>query len=149
MKTNSFFRITATLTVVWLMRAAVSCGGGSGKTLSEVARMFMEATLSMDYETIEKCLTKEALESNACRELKTGMETAKNNFSKEEIAATQAILKLMKIEVVGEEIAADGKSATVTVKVSGYGETSENAVSLVKEDGRWKLLPESVSSAGR
>jgi hypothetical protein len=109
----------------------------------------MEATLSMDCETIEKCLTKESLESNAYRELKKGMETAKNNFSKEEIAATQAILKLMKVEVVSEEIAADGKSATVTVKVSGYGATSENPVSLVKEDGKWKLLPESVSSAGR
>jgi hypothetical protein len=129
------------------MMTAVSCGGGSGsgKTPSEVAKRFIEATLSMDYETAEKYITKEALESDEYRELRKEMETAKSNFSKEEIEATQAILKLIKVEVVGEEIAADGKSATVTVKVSGYGgEADENPVSLAKEDGKWKLPLESV-----
>jgi hypothetical protein len=147
MKTNSLFRITAMLTVVWLMMATVSCGGGGGKTPSEVAKIFVEATLSMDYEAAEKYVTKEVLESDEYKEFKKGIKTAKSNFSKEELKATQAILKLVKVEVVGEEIAADGKSATVTVKVSGYGEAEENPVSLVKENGRWKLPLESVMPA--
>ena len=47
---------------------------------------------------------------------------------------------ISKVEMLSEEIAEDGQTATVTMKITyGNGETEEPDVAMVLKDGAWKM----------
>lgn len=47
---------------------------------------------------------------------------------------------ISKVEMLSEEIAEDGQTATVTMKITyGNGETEESDVAMVLKDGAWKM----------
>ena len=47
---------------------------------------------------------------------------------------------ISKVEMLSEEMAEDGQTATVTMKITyGNGETEESDVAMVLKDGAWKM----------
>lgn len=47
---------------------------------------------------------------------------------------------ISKVEMLSEEVAEDGQTATVTMKITyGNGETEESDVAMVLKDGAWKM----------
>lgn len=47
---------------------------------------------------------------------------------------------ISKVEMLSEEMAEDGQTATVTMKIAyGNGETEESDVAMVLKDGAWKM----------
>lgn len=47
---------------------------------------------------------------------------------------------ISKVEMLSEEMAEDGQTATVTMKITyGNGETKESDVAMVLKDGAWKM----------
>ena len=47
---------------------------------------------------------------------------------------------ISKVEMLSEEMAVDGQTATVTMKITyGNGETEESDVAMVLKDGAWKM----------
>lgn len=47
---------------------------------------------------------------------------------------------ISKVEMLSEEVAEDGQTATVTMKITyGNGETEESDVAMVLKDGVWKM----------
>lgn len=111
-----------------------ACGGGS--TPSDIAKKAMEASLNFDFETLKKYVSKENV-----AEIDAQLAETQSDEAKAQLESMKAIVKDVKVEVLKEEIAEDGNSATVTVKTNSplSGGEKEQTVSLIKEDGDWKI----------
>lgn len=119
--------------LVATLGAVVGCGGSSGEpstSPSQVADKYLQATLNLDVNTAYELLSSED----------------KNTITKEqmeEIASTTPEDFDYTYELGEETI--DGDTATVTVKIfvddptSGQSEEFEDILTLVKEDGAWKI----------
>ena len=110
----------------------VSCGGASSP--SDVAKKFVEATKEFDFKEAKKYVAKEYADA---------MDQIIEQFSSPE---AQGYLKIFKetakgtkVEVLGEKISEDGNSAVVTVKFEMMGQSQEEELPLILEDGAWKI----------
>jgi ABC-type glycerol-3-phosphate transport system substrate-binding protein len=110
-----------------------ACGGG-GATPSEVAKKAMEATFNFDSNALKDLVAKDLIPA-----VEEAIAQQESEEGKAQIEMAKGFLKEAKFEVVGEEIAEDGNTATVTVKVSAMGQEDEQTLNLVKEEGKWKL----------
>ena len=118
--------------LVMTVGVSLGCGGGgsSGKTPTEVADAYMEATVSLNVDAAWELMSKADQES----------------ISKEEMAAsvTEEMQSLQLSYTLGEETI-EGDTATVEVtltvtdKTSGESEEVTDQLDLIKEDGEWKV----------
>lgn len=120
--------------LVMTLGAALGCGGGGGgstMTPKEVADAYMQATVDLDVDAAYELL------SSADRQ----------NLTKEQMAemAGESTMESYDVSyVIGEETI-DGDSATVemtinvTDKATGEGDEFADKLSLVKENGEWKI----------
>ncbi|MDR2125768.1 MAG: DUF4878 domain-containing protein [Prevotellaceae bacterium] len=110
-----------------------ACGGGAS-TPSDVVKKFNEATLKLDLKEAKKYVAKAHYED--IDKLIAKIETPEVQPMLEVFKAS---VKDAKFEIIGEEIAEDGNTATVKVKVSVMGQENEEDTPLIKEDGQWKI----------
>ncbi|MDR0420964.1 MAG: DUF4878 domain-containing protein [Prevotellaceae bacterium] len=119
-----------------------ACGGNASKP-SDVAKKVMEATLQFDFKEVKKYVVKDLIPT-----VEESIAQTETEEGKQMLAMYKSIMENVTFEVVGEEIAEDGNSAVVTVKVKGpAGEEDEQAINLVKEDGAWKI--DKLPNAGK
>jgi ABC-type glycerol-3-phosphate transport system substrate-binding protein len=111
-----------------------ACGGGSSASPSEVAKKFVEATVNLDFEEVKKYIAKEHFES-----IDKATKQLESPEAKAYLETYKALAKDVKVEVVSEEISEDGNSATVTLSYAIMGQTQEQKLPLIKEDGAWKI----------
>ncbi|MDR2653538.1 MAG: DUF4878 domain-containing protein [Prevotellaceae bacterium] len=110
-----------------------ACGGGA--TPSEVAKKVMDATLKFDFKEVKKYVAKDLVPL-----VEQSIVQTETEEGKQMLEAYKALVKDVKVEVVSEEIAEDGNTAKVTVKTTTpTGEVDEDTLSLVKEEGGWKV----------
>ncbi len=55
------------------------------------------------------------------------------------LAEMGPVFEMMEIEVTGSEIAEDGENAVVFFSIGFMGETTEDEIELILDDGNWKL----------
>ena len=110
-----------------------SCGGG-GSTPSSVAKKFAEATKNLDFKEAKKYVAKEYAE-----DVDEIIEQLNSPEAQAYMGMIKEMAKSAKIEVFGEKISDDGNSATVTIKTEVMGQTHEEDLPLIKEDGVWKV----------
>ncbi|MBO7439749.1 MAG: hypothetical protein J6T96_09900 [Bacteroidales bacterium] len=106
----------------------VSCGGGSGDTPSQVFEKSFNASMTGDINTL-KAITE-------------GITDEELQSIKEEASSPEAdkIRASMKLKVLSEQIAADGKTATVKYQLLMDGQViEEKEAPLVKTDSGWKV----------
>ena len=129
MKFSKLAALLATV-ILALALAVAGCGGGSEDSPEDVTESFYSALSDSDAGEVCDLLSNSAAESAAA-----GGDSCEDGFQKAlDSGAAQAALGVADDIEVGEaEI--DGDSATVTVS-SG---SQEDEVSLVKEDGKWKV----------
>ena len=128
---RKFMVLTCILSL--LVSAAVLAGCGSGSTGStsssgtheSVAKAFWTASLTGDAATSWGMLSKK-LQTNLKNEAAWASSGVTNTLGKGSIVAGKATIT--------------GDTATVTIKImSGGTEVTSSEVSLVKEDGAWKI----------
>ena len=129
-------RLLKSLTLVVAVALMVTaCGGGGGETPSTVAKKCIEATMEFDFVKAKQYVSKE---------YQAATDKLIDKFNKPElkewIEQTRSAMKDTPIEVINEKI--DGNNATVTVKFSIMGRENKKDISLIKEDGSWKINEE-------
>ena len=107
-----------------------ACGGGN--TPSDVAKKWAEACKNLDVATAKKYVSSQY--QAKYDEAIAAMETP---AAKEQVALAKSFLKEVKIEVSDEKI--DGDEAQVNVKFIMMGQEDSQVVTLIKEDGKWKV----------
>ncbi|MDR3286411.1 MAG: DUF4878 domain-containing protein [Prevotellaceae bacterium] len=105
----------------------IGCGGGGNLSPKEVAEKALSASKNFDYKTLKKYVEKSQIPKIE--------EAEKRNESPED----KELREKATFEVISETISDDGNSATVNVKITVDGDSFENDLNLVKEDGQWKV----------
>jgi predicted SnoaL-like aldol condensation-catalyzing enzyme len=125
----------------FLMAAAVtvlvaSCGGGN--TPSSIEKSIYSQMVSGNYEKAVEILA-DNLDSEKTPSAEERAEFI-TGFTEKAKESAEAKGGLKSFEIVSEEIAEDGLSATVTSKIV-YGDGSEDSPTskYIKKDGKWKL----------
>ena len=117
---------------IFAAAALSSCGGNSPEN---VIMKYRKAGLDLDFETMKKYVTKEMHKDL------DKMQTIVASFSKEEKEEIVGNAKKEVITIVSSKINDDGNTATVALQKKGNDAIVEElVVSLVKEDGEWKLI---------
>ncbi len=121
------------------MGVMASCGGGASSP-GAAAKMYFEAMAAGNY---DKFMDGLYIDPESTPEERTEIEQQKTMLvamikeKGEDQNAEKGGIK--KIDVVSEEVAEDGKSATVTMLVTyGNGETDENEVHMLHDGSSWK-----------
>jgi PBP1b-binding outer membrane lipoprotein LpoB len=112
----------------------ITACGGSGATPVEVVQKFAEATVNLDFAKAKQYVVKE--HQAAYDEVAARFESPE---AQAQLELFKAAAKLTTIDVVEKEISEDGNTAVVTLKISGAGQSNEEDVRLIKEDGEWKI----------
>ena len=128
---KKLFRSLALVVAAALMMTACG-GGGGGATPLDVVKKYTEATQDFDFAKAKQYVSKDYLE--AFNESIAMFESPEMQPYLE-IAKTAA--KEAKVEFGEAKI--DGDNATVSVKTSTMGQEIESVITLVKEDGQWKI----------
>jgi len=124
-------RVLQVLLASLVIFSLLSCaGGGDASAIKQVVKDFEKYFNAGNYDQVYDLLSKNVQKGLSKDELKQSMETLKS------VAPDQKIE--IKLEITGEP-KIDGNSATLKVKATFMGETSESDSKLVKEDGKWKL----------
>jgi hypothetical protein len=105
-----------------------------GEKPSDVAKKFTEATLKFDFNEAKKYVAKAYYE-----DIDKLIEQIEAPESQDVLEIIKANAKDAKIEIIEEQIAEDGNTATVKIKVSVMGEEDADNIPLIKEDGQWKV----------
>lgn len=111
--------------------ALVACGGNGGSTPSDVVKKAMDCAVNKDYKGMVQYIE--------------GVDATATEKDIEEAAAFIEFAYsfndgLASYEILGEEIAEDGQSATVKLNMTfGNGKTNETDGTVVKTDDGWKL----------
>jgi len=118
----------------------VSCGTKSASP-GAAAKAYMEALAAGDYEKVTDGMyfgpDMTAEETEEARAMWLSLIREKGAGDIEEKGGIQSV------ELVSEEIAEDGQSATVVLKTTdGNGETEEDSMKMVLVDGRWLMSVE-------
>lgn len=118
-------RILAVLSIAGL--AVMACGGGGGGASSP------EAAVNGMFNALKNG------DLDAMAQYMPADERAEfDNMSSEEKEMTEGMLVFFSdidVKVLGSEI--DGEEAVVTIEITFMGETEEDEVELMLEDGRW------------
>ena len=121
------------LLVIATLSMMVSCGGG-GKSPADVVKKMNNDMVKGDYDAVIDVLATEGeeIDEEGRTKLKSMLAMGKGELDKKE--------GIKEMEVVSEEVAEDGNTAKVTLKiVYGNGEEEEEDYTLLKEDGAWKV----------
>jgi len=103
----------------------MACGGGGGASTPEDAVTgFFDAMKSGDIDAMMQYAP----------EAERGEITEED---REMFAAVAGMMESMELNVVGSEI--DGDEAVVTVEITFMGETNEEEIDLMKENGSWVI----------
>ena len=102
---------------------------------SDVVKKFVEATVAFDFAAAKQYVIKE--HQAKLDEVIAQFEAPEAKAQIDEMKAVLESVGGIKVDIVNEEI--DGDSAKVTVQVSGGGQSQEQVISLIKEDGKWKV----------
>jgi len=103
---------------------------------SDVVKKIMDASMNFDFVAMKEYVTRELIP--IIEQQIVAFET----MTPEQKAQTEEYKKFaeqMKFDVGEAEISEDGNFATVPVKVDFMGQSMDNNISLVKEDGKWKI----------
>ena len=114
-----------------------ACGGGaSSDNPTDVVKTYMDAQMGPDFATMKKCVAKDLIPTiDAQIEAYEAMTPEQKQQAEEYKKMTEQI----KFEYEEAKISEDGNSATVTMKVDFMGQSMDNNISLIKEDGSWKI----------
>lgn len=130
-------RLLAVVALVVLL-LGVSAAGCGGDSPSSVLEEFTYAQADNDCEKIIDLLTEE---SRGLFSMATGTETDPVEACKQTLAASPQEVEITNFETIEENI--DGDRAEVKFSISGNvgGEelTQEETITMVKEDGGWKV----------
>jgi hypothetical protein len=111
-----------------------SCGSGSSSSPSSTIKEFSTKVEKGDFEGAMGCIAMEGktMDTDTKNKLTLLLGMAKGEIEKKK--------GIKSMEVISETIAADGKTATVKMKITyGDGTVNEESNDLLKEDGKWKL----------
>ncbi len=111
-----------------------SCGGASSNSPSSTVKTFVDKMKNGEFEAAIACISLNGKEMDQESKAKlTGlMAMGKAQSDKKE--------GIKSLDILNEEIAADGNTAKVKVKFTyGNGETNEEEYKLVKENGKWLI----------
>ena len=102
----------------------IACGGGGASNPEAAVKGMFDAMKSGDIDGMMQYMPADEREelSDEEREMAQGM---------------MAMFAELEYEIVGSEVSEDGETATVTVKITFMGETEEDDIDLMMEDGSW------------
>jgi hypothetical protein len=113
-------------TAVFVTMMAVHCGGASGP--EGVVKAFLDYAKAGKYEKIADCYPKSITEQPGAREKIVGM-TKQSLESKDGVKS---------YSITGSEIEEEKATVSYTIEYNN-GDTEENDVTCVKQDGKWFL----------
>ena len=106
-----------------------ACGGG---TPESVAKSYVDAALSFDFEKAAKYSSKEH-----AADIMRGMEDYSKEDLKKEVEEARKEFKGITYKVTGVEL--DEDEATVEFEFAKDDKTKDGRLELIKEDGKWKV----------
>ena len=138
MKKLNVFKLVLTISVILLLLVTMtSCGSGS---ISSIARKYAKETMSFNFDEAKKYVSKDKIAL---------YDDAKKKYSTEQaIDFTRGLVLILedaRFTVADKKISEDGTAAEVTVRISKTNSTfNDRVVSLVKENGKWKVNNENI-----
>lgn len=127
-------KLIKSLAVILLALSMTTACKSGGANPEATAEKFIKAVQGFDFEEAKKYSSKE---SAAMIDMMKGFMAA---APAEELEKQKAEAKNTKIEVISSNVAEDGNTATVTLKATTPdGNSKEDKIDLVKEDGEWKV----------
>ena len=111
----------------------ISCGDASSP--SNIAKKYIEATKNYDFKAAKEYIAKE---------YEAEMDRIDEQMNTPEVQATVAAIRAavktpITRKVIDEKISKDGNSAIVTIRIEGQGESYEEYLLMILEDGVWKV----------
>lgn len=102
----------------------IACGGGGSSNPEAAVKGMFDAMKAGDLDAMMEYMPEAERQelTDEDREMAEGM---------------LGMLSEMEYEILGSEVSEDGETATVTVEMTFMGQTQEEEIDLMKENGKW------------